>query len=61
MKSQFQPVCVQLPTYADNVSLPAAAAAIIALLSTGRKAANPPNAAAAGEWNRQTDGPRTVT
>jgi len=39
---------------------PAAAAAIIALLSTGRKAANAPHAAAAGEWNRQTDG-RTDT
>jgi len=35
---------------------PHADAAIIALLSTGRKAANAPHAAAAGEWNRQTDG-----
>jgi len=27
----------------------------------GATAANPPRAAAVGEWNRQTDGHRTVT
>ena len=65
-------VCVQLPTCADNVALPAFAAERRAaapcccgagraaidryLLPAGPTAANLPHAAAAGEWDRQTDG-----
>jgi len=63
-------VCVQLPTCADNVALPAFAAARRAaapcccgagraaidryLLPAGPTAANLPHAAAAGEWDRRT-------
>jgi len=64
--------CVQLPTYAENVPLPVFAAARRAaapcccgadraaidryLLPVWLTAANPPYAAAADEWDRQTDG-----
>ena len=59
-------VCVQLPTSAVNVALPAFAAARRAaihryLLPAGPTAANPPRVAAAGERDRQTDGHRSVT
>jgi len=69
-------VCAQLPTSAVNVALPACAAARRAaalcccgagraaisryLLPAWPTAANPPHAAAAGEWDRRTDGHRTV-
>ena len=61
-------VCVQLPTYAVNVALPAFAVAapcccgagraayVRYLLPAGPTAANPPHAAAAGEWERQAVG-----
>jgi len=48
-----------LPTYADNVALPAAAPAAAAIdryfVLAGPTAANPPHAAIEGEWDRQTD------
>jgi len=50
------------PTYADNVALPTFAAATDRYLLPARpKAANPLHAAAAGEWDRQTGGHRTVS
>ena len=64
-------VCVQLPTSADNASLPALAVARRAagaaaaerraaidrhLLLAGSTAANPQQQRAAGEWDRQSDG-----
>ena len=64
--------CVQLPTSAVNVALPAFSAARRAaapcccgaghaaidryFLPTRLTTANPPHAVAAGEWERQTDG-----
>jgi len=67
-------VCVQLPASADNVALPAFAAARHAaarlllsaainryLLLSGPTAANPQQRSAAGECDRQTDGHDTVT
>ena len=52
--ANFEHVCVQLHTYADNVALPTSARAAAAidryLLPAGPTAANSPHAAAAGEW-----------
>jgi len=52
-------VCVQLPTSAANVALPAFAAvrraAAPCCCGAGHTAANLPHAAAGGKWNRQTD------
>ena len=61
----YKQACVQLPTSAVNAALPAfaavrRAAATCSNRSTspvpaGPTAANPPYAAAAGEWDRETD------
>jgi len=64
----IQQVRAHLPTYAKNVAMPAFTAANPRCCVTGRAAigryllpaglllaANPPHAAAAGEWDRQTD------
>jgi len=68
----LQQVCVQLPTSADNVTLPAFAAvrrvAARLLLTTGRAAvdryllaaANPQQWRSAAGWDRQTNGRPTV-
>ena len=74
---QTTSISVQLHTPAVNEALPAFAAARRAaapcccgagraaidryLLPAGPTAANPPHAAATGEWDRQMDGHRTVT
>jgi len=59
---------VALPAFADarGAAAPDCGAADRAaidryLLPAGPTAANPPHAAAAGEWDRQRDGLRTVT
>jgi len=71
-QTQSEQVCVQLPTSADNVTLPAfaavrrAAARLLlgagqqSIVHTGPTAANPQLRNAAGEWDRQTDRHRTV-
>jgi len=66
--NQYKQVCVQLPTSAVNVELPALAVARAGraafdryFLPAGPTAANPLHAAAPREQDRRMDGHRTVT
>ena len=54
-------VNMTLPAFAAKRRAAAPAAVDRCVLSAGRSAANPPHAAAAGEWDRQMDGHRKVT
>ena len=65
LQNEFNQVCVQLPTYADNGALharirplgPGRAAVDRYLLPAGPTAAHAPHAAGDREWKRQTDVP----